>query len=215
MLRRSTRLRDKDKRNASGDTQMQGMTVSPDSIDTSKRTRDNEDDNAAHEQEVDDGADDNPKRKRKKSKKNASEKAFPPSNTLSESNKSKRQHMAEQFRGIQGKLGVLEKLAKDMPLDVVLEIFCYLEPRDLLRLARMTKDLCAILMSKSSVNIWRTALGNMEGLPPCPADLNEPQCLHALRTLRQHIVENLCAVVSEMSADLPSTYVYQLPFGQI
>ncbi|KAJ3836315.1 hypothetical protein EV361DRAFT_806158 [Lentinula raphanica] len=88
--------------------------------------------------------------------------------------------MAEQFRGIRGKLGVLEKLAKDMPLDVVLEIFCYLEPRDLLWLACTTKDLRAILMSKSSVNIWRTTLRNVEGLPPCPADLNEPQFANLL-----------------------------------
>ncbi|KIK63481.1 hypothetical protein GYMLUDRAFT_119253, partial [Collybiopsis luxurians FD-317 M1] len=51
----------------------------------------------------------------------------------------------------------------------------YLEPGDLLRLARTSKDLRGILMSKSSEDIWRTARGNVKGLPPRPEDLNEPQ----------------------------------------
>ncbi|KAJ3836319.1 hypothetical protein F5878DRAFT_663087 [Lentinula raphanica] len=100
---------------------------------------------------------------------------------------SKRQRMPDQFRGVRGKLGLLEKLAKDMPLDIILEIFCYVEPRDLLRLARTTRDLRAILMSKSSVNIWRVALGRVEGLPPCPADLNEPQYMNLLFEPFRHV----------------------------
>ncbi|KAJ3770833.1 hypothetical protein FB446DRAFT_136038 [Lentinula raphanica] len=181
MLRRSTRLRDK--RDASGDTQMHEMNAASDSIAaSSKRTRDDDDDNDSAP-EAEDGDDDNSKRKRKKSKKSVSEQSLPSPNSgvrLSESSKNKRQRMPKQFRGVRGKLGLLEKLAKDMPLDVILEIFCYLEPRDLLRLARTTKDLRAILMSKSSVNIWRTVLGNVEGLPPCPTDLNEPQFANLL-----------------------------------
>ncbi|KAF9075689.1 hypothetical protein BDP27DRAFT_1314336 [Rhodocollybia butyracea] len=86
--------------------------------------------------------------------------------------------MPEQFRKVRGRLGLLEKLAKDVPLDVILEIFCYLEPGDLLRLARTTKELRGILMSKTSESIWRTARENVEGLPPRPNDLNEPQYAH-------------------------------------
>lgn len=33
-------------------------------------------------------------------------------------------------------------------------------------------------MSKSSESIWRTARENVEGLPPRPNDLNEPQYAH-------------------------------------
>ncbi|KIK59136.1 hypothetical protein GYMLUDRAFT_44891 [Collybiopsis luxurians FD-317 M1] len=100
---------------------------------------------------------------------------------------SKRQRIPEQFRKVRGKLGLLERLAKDMPLDVILEIFCYLDPGDLLRLARTTKDLRGILMSKSSEFVWRTARENVEGLPPRPEDLNEPQYAHLLYESYCHI----------------------------
>ncbi|KAJ3852826.1 hypothetical protein EV368DRAFT_82140 [Lentinula lateritia] len=75
----------------------------------------------------------------------------------------------ERFKNARGKL---ERLAKDVPLDV---IFCHLDPGDLLRLARTSKDLRGLLMSKSSEAIWRVARANVEGLPPRPNDLNEPQ----------------------------------------
>ncbi|KAF8907431.1 hypothetical protein CPB85DRAFT_1436555 [Mucidula mucida] len=48
-----------------------------------------------------------------------------------------------------GRKGILEQIT-DTPLDVLFEIFSYLEPFDLLRLSRTTKDLRGLLMSKSS-----------------------------------------------------------------
>ncbi|KAJ3924329.1 MAG: hypothetical protein NXY57DRAFT_970164 [Lentinula lateritia] len=60
-------------------------------------------------------------------------------------------------------------------MDVILEIFCYLEPRDLLCLARTSLDLG---MSRTSESIWRAGRENVEGLPSCPDDLNEPQYAH-------------------------------------
>ncbi|KAJ3888278.1 hypothetical protein GG344DRAFT_79931 [Lentinula edodes] len=75
----------------------------------------------------------------------------------------------ERFKNARGKL---ERLAKDVPLDV---IFCHLDPGDLLRLARTSKDLRGLLMSKSLEAIWRVARANVKGLPPRPNDLNEPQ----------------------------------------
>ncbi|KAF5364538.1 hypothetical protein D9757_011336 [Collybiopsis confluens] len=91
---------------------------------------------------------------------------------------SRRQRIPEQFRKVRGKLGMLERLAKDVPLDVIFEIFYHLDPVDLLRLSRTSKDLRNILMSKSSEAIWRFARENVEGLPPLPPDLNEPQYAH-------------------------------------
>lgn len=44
-----------------------------------------------------------------------------PSNTET-SIKKKRQRMPEEFRKVRGKLGLLERLAKDMPLDVIFEV---------------------------------------------------------------------------------------------
>ncbi|KAE9405746.1 hypothetical protein BT96DRAFT_988249 [Gymnopus androsaceus JB14] len=83
--------------------------------------------------------------------------------------------------------GLLEKLARDVPLDIILEIFCYLSPGDLLQLARSSKDLRGILMSKSSGSIWRIARENVRDLPPCPKDLNEPQYAHLLYDSYCHV----------------------------
>ncbi|KAE9411526.1 hypothetical protein BT96DRAFT_983257 [Gymnopus androsaceus JB14] len=106
----------------------------------------------------------------------------------SDTKKKKQQRIPEHFRKVRGKLGMLARLAKDVPLDVMFEvgiadigliafsvIFYYLGPGDLLRLARTSNDLRGILMSKSSGIIWRAARGNVEDLPPLPLDLNEPQ----------------------------------------
>ncbi|KAF8071870.1 hypothetical protein FPV67DRAFT_902906 [Lyophyllum atratum] len=36
----------------------------------------------------------------------------------------------------------------------------------------------AILMSRSSIFVWKSALANVEGLPFCPSDLTEPQYIN-------------------------------------
>lgn len=109
------------------------------------------------------------------------------------SQKRKKRVVPKPFRKVRGRLGLLERLVKDVPLEVSLEvcddnpcfslisshrtkIFCYLEPRDLLRLSRTSHELRNILMSKSSEDIWRAARQNLRGeLQPPPPDLNEPQ----------------------------------------
>ncbi|EEB91276.1 hypothetical protein MPER_10394, partial [Moniliophthora perniciosa FA553] len=87
----------------------------------------------------------------------------------------KTDHVQDSTRRVRGKRGVLEKLAKDTPMDVVLEIFKYLLPLDILNLARTSKDLRAILMTRSSLPIWRAARKNVPGLPPISSDLSEAQ----------------------------------------
>lgn len=37
-----------------------------------------------------------------------------------------------------------------------------------------------MLMSKSSESIWRATRSNVEGIPPLPDDLSEPQYAHLL-----------------------------------
>lgn len=61
-----------------------------------------------------------------------------------------------------------------MPLDILLEIFSHLKPYDLLRLARSTKALRAILFDRSSAFVWRSARQRIKNLPPCPLDISEP-----------------------------------------
>ncbi|KAJ3739935.1 hypothetical protein DFH05DRAFT_1529814 [Lentinula detonsa] len=70
--------------------------------------------------------------------------------------------------------GRLENILK-IPLDVMLEIYGYLEPLDILRLSRTSKDLRAFLMIRSNAIVWRTARSNVPDLPPLPFDLSEPQ----------------------------------------
>ncbi|KAF5372849.1 hypothetical protein D9758_001477 [Tetrapyrgos nigripes] len=79
------------------------------------------------------------------------------------------------FKKVRGRLGLLHKVATEMPLDVIFEIFMHLEPIDILRLSRTSKDLRKLLTSKSSEYIWRTARLNVEALPPPPSYLNEIQ----------------------------------------
>ncbi|KAJ3765396.1 hypothetical protein FB446DRAFT_467498 [Lentinula raphanica] len=89
--------------------------------------------------------------------------------------KRKNTKMPDEFRKVRGRRGLLEGLTKDVPLDIIFEIFSYLETSDLLTLARTTRDLRSTLMSKTSEFIWRTARLNLDDLPPLPKDLNEPQ----------------------------------------
>ncbi|KAJ3813225.1 hypothetical protein F5876DRAFT_74087 [Lentinula aff. lateritia] len=113
-------------------------------------------------------------------------------------NKRRRTKMPDEFRGVRGKLGLLEKLARDVPLDIMFEIFCHLDPNDLINLARTTRDLRGILMSnlKSSKLIWRTARLNLDGLPPLPKDLSEPQYADLLYARKREAV-NLHSGLSE------------------
>ncbi|KAE9405936.1 hypothetical protein BT96DRAFT_1015197 [Gymnopus androsaceus JB14] len=68
---------------------------------------------------------------------------------------SKKKKIPQQFRKVKGKFGLLERLAKDAPVEIFLEVFTHLDPGDLLRLARTSKNLRDMLMSKSSESIWR------------------------------------------------------------
>ncbi|KAK7063931.1 F-box domain-containing protein [Favolaschia claudopus] len=63
----------------------------------------------------------------------------------------------------------------NIPLDILFEILGNLHPLDLLRLSRTSKDFRQLLMQKSSRHIWRSSLNTVDGMPPCPPNMNEPQ----------------------------------------
>ncbi|KAJ4485289.1 hypothetical protein J3R30DRAFT_1337821 [Lentinula aciculospora] len=98
----------------------------------------------------------------------------------SASGKTKKGSVPKPFRKVRGRLGLLERMAKDVPVEIILEVFCYLQPRDLLRLARTSLELRNILMSKTSEDIWLAARQNVKDLPPRPRDLSEPQYAYLL-----------------------------------
>ncbi|KAK0233702.1 hypothetical protein IW262DRAFT_102333 [Armillaria fumosa] len=67
------------------------------------------------------------------------------------------------------------QMIKNVPLDVVYEVFGHLDPLDLLQLSRTSKQLRRLLLQDSARSVWKTARSNVEGLPDIPADLNEAQ----------------------------------------
>ncbi|KAH8115088.1 hypothetical protein DFH11DRAFT_144926 [Phellopilus nigrolimitatus] len=79
----------------------------------------------------------------------------------------------EKQRNSRRKLGKLAMMMS-MPIDVFCEIARYLGPHDLLRMARTSKALRNLLMTKDSKPIWRAAEDSV-GLPECPLDLSSPQ----------------------------------------
>ncbi|KAJ7754968.1 hypothetical protein DFH07DRAFT_822306 [Mycena maculata] len=72
------------------------------------------------------------------------------------------------------KKGCLQGLL-DISLDVLFEVFGNLQPLDVLRLSRTSKEFRNLLMHKSAVTIWRSSLRNVPGLPSCPTGMTEPQ----------------------------------------
>ncbi|KZT71819.1 hypothetical protein DAEQUDRAFT_687224 [Daedalea quercina L-15889] len=76
-------------------------------------------------------------------------------------------------KNVRGKRGGLKDMPS-MPLDILLEIFRNLEPRDLLNLARTTRPFREFLMNRDSASMWKASRANIEGLPDCPPYLSEP-----------------------------------------
>ncbi|KII86145.1 hypothetical protein PLICRDRAFT_177732 [Plicaturopsis crispa FD-325 SS-3] len=95
-----------------------------------------------------------------------------------------------KLRGNRGKLVNFT----EMPLDILFEIFGHMQPQEILRLARTTKPLRAILMNRrTAISIWKSAFANCPGIPDCPADMTEPQHANLL-------FSNYCHLCSKPNA---------------
>ncbi|KLO11646.1 hypothetical protein SCHPADRAFT_461114 [Schizopora paradoxa] len=73
------------------------------------------------------------------------------------------------------RLGKLSGFVK-MPLDVVLEIAVYLQPPDILHLARTTRQLRSFFLSKRASSLWTKLFDSLK-IPTCPDDLGMPALL--------------------------------------
>jgi len=62
------------------------------------------------------------------------------------------------YKKVKGKRGHL-KMMNEMPVDVLLEIFCLLEPVDLLHLSRVSKSLRRLLLANNVLYIWKLVFG--------------------------------------------------------
>lgn len=79
----------------------------------------------------------------------------------------------KKLKVVRGRRGGLQGV-RDMPVDIIYEILTHLDPRDLLNLARTSRDFRDLLMRRSSALSWKIARQNVEGLPACPPFLSEP-----------------------------------------
>lgn len=123
MARRSLRIQEKKGVSSESQTHDAGVIQDSDSIVDRKRAREDEEDQE-YDEDPDDGEEVAPKRKKKKTKKvsSKSDVALHSQDKQSSGSSTKRQRMPEQFRKVRGRLGLLEKLAKEVPLDVILEV---------------------------------------------------------------------------------------------
>ncbi|KAK0211139.1 hypothetical protein DFS33DRAFT_1379107 [Desarmillaria ectypa] len=96
---------------------------------------------------------------------------------------------SKRSRRTRGKLSAVLEL----PLDILLEIFSFLLPLDLLHLSRLNKDFRKVLMSKSSIGAWKAARQNLPGFPGPFRGMSEPtwvnlafiaECHFCTRTVR-------------------------------
>ncbi|KAH9892451.1 hypothetical protein C8Q73DRAFT_57556 [Cubamyces lactineus] len=77
-------------------------------------------------------------------------------------------------RAVRGRRGGLKDLP-NMPLDILMEIVVLLHPRDLLNLARTSKEWRAFLMNRKQEPLWKAARTRQEPtLPDLPSFLSEP-----------------------------------------
>ncbi|KAJ2921261.1 hypothetical protein H1R20_g15830, partial [Candolleomyces eurysporus] len=82
---------------------------------------------------------------------------------------------------VKGKRGQL-KMVVEMPFDILLEIFKYLLPADLLGLTMANKALRGLLLDRTvALPLWKRAFESVEPVPPqCPEELTLPQYANLL-----------------------------------
>lgn len=62
-----------------------------------------------------------------------------------------------------------------------------MHPRDLLNLARTSKPVRALLISRSAKPFWKASIAGVEGLPKCPPYLSEPAFVNLLYFSHCHV----------------------------
>ena len=74
---------------------------------------------------------------------------------------------------------------------LLLQIFGHMHPRDLLSLARTTKDFRTFLMSRDAAPFWKAARQQVEDLPECPEHLSEPAYANLVFFSHCHVGVNI------------------------
>ncbi|KAF9263765.1 hypothetical protein L218DRAFT_308662 [Marasmius fiardii PR-910] len=92
-----------------------------------------------------------------------------------------------EYESDAGRKGSLQGI-QEMPLDVVYEIFNYLEPYDLLKLSRTTKTFRNIVLNRSASWIWKNARANISLPEPIPT-MSEPAYINLIFERRCHFCD--------------------------
>ncbi|KAF9072090.1 hypothetical protein BDP27DRAFT_1418445 [Rhodocollybia butyracea] len=83
-------------------------------------------------------------------------------------------------------------LEQEIPIEIWFEVFSYLLPYDLLRLARSNQAFRNLLMSLSSAFLWRRARANVDSnMPELPSDLSEPAYANLVFTTKCYVCFSL------------------------
>ncbi|KAL0061133.1 hypothetical protein AAF712_012053 [Marasmius tenuissimus] len=127
-------------------------------------------------------SDDGSLKERRTKRRRKIEKQCKPSASVSASEIDQSKPTARRVRGL------LQRL-KEFPLDVVFIIFEFLTPQDLLSLARTSRDLRNLLLSRSTILVWKAARSNVEDLPNIPDDMSEPAYAHLCFDAQCHVSE--------------------------
>ncbi|KAJ8698428.1 hypothetical protein PTI98_005138 [Pleurotus ostreatus] len=70
-------------------------------------------------------------------------------------------------------------LLTDLPYEIILKIVEVTHPKDLLTIARVSKQFRGLLMHPTSASLWKHSLALHEpALPECPASMSEPRWAH-------------------------------------
>lgn len=83
-----------------------------------------------------------------------------------------------------------------LPVEVLLEVFWYLHPLDLVYLTRVSKSFRSFLLHRGKAkSLWTGALKRIDRLPQCPSYLSEPAYANLLFWPFCHRCHSSCDVI--------------------
>lgn len=78
----------------------------------------------------------------------------------------------------------------------------------------MTKEFRRLLMHKSSISVWKATLESVQGLPPCPPAMSEPQWVNLVFDPHCHAsIYNIHTATHDLIIDITIVLFYEWRSG--